>query len=178
MLWSQCDICLEVRTKEWSSIPFWTLELSIFLRTKSTLLLCSSCLSQVKKVEWALPSWHINGLIYWLLTKGPIIFQWTLLMPWLMQFVISRVSRKGELIHTHEPSYLPIKLKSSFIVFKIGGLLVVSHDQYFVSKTCNELWVVEEGKASRFEGTFDDYKLHTAKKTQKRVEESVKKLSR
>ena len=57
-----------------------------------------------------------------------------------------------------------------------GGLLVVSHDQYFVTKTCNELWVVEEGKAARFEGTFDDYKLHTAKKTQKRVEESVKRL--
>lgn len=54
--------------------------------------------------------------------------------------------------------------------------MVVSHDQYFVSKTCNELWVVEDGKALRFEGTFDDYKQHTAKKTKKRVEESVKKL--
>ena len=58
-----------------------------------------------------------------------------------------------------------------------GGLLVVSHDQYFVSQTCNELWVVEEGKATRFDGTFDDYKAHTAKKTKKRVEENVKKLS-
>lgn len=57
-----------------------------------------------------------------------------------------------------------------------GGLLVVSHDQYFVTKTCNELWVVEGGKAVRFEGSFNDYKLHTAKKTKKRVEESVKKL--
>ncbi len=83
-----------------------------------------------------------------------------------------------ELFDTLEPlSFLPIKLTSSSAV-SIGGLLVVSHDQYFVSKTCNELWVVEEGKASRFEGTFDDYKLHTAQKTKKRVEESVKKLSR
>ena len=65
---------------------------------------------------------------------------------------------------------------SSPLLLGLGGLLVVSHDQYFVSKTCNELWVVEEGKASRFEGTFDDYKMHTAKKTKKRVEESVKKL--
>mmetsp|Transcript_15665 Transcript_15665/g.43388 ORF Transcript_15665/g.43388 Transcript_15665/m.43388 type:complete len:789 (-) Transcript_15665:3-2369(-) len=59
-----------------------------------------------------------------------------------------------------------------------GGLLVVSHDQYFVNATCNEIWIVEEGKASRFDGTFDDYKSHTAKKTRKRVEESVKKLGR
>mmetsp|Transcript_20559 Transcript_20559/g.44746 ORF Transcript_20559/g.44746 Transcript_20559/m.44746 type:complete len:790 (-) Transcript_20559:3226-5595(-) len=57
-----------------------------------------------------------------------------------------------------------------------GGLLVVSHDQYFVNATCKEIWVVEGGKAARFEGTFDDYKSHTAKKTKKRVEESVKKL--
>lgn len=58
-----------------------------------------------------------------------------------------------------------------------GGILVVSHDQYFVSNTCSELWVVDEGQATRFRGTFDDYKKHTAEKTQKRVEESVKKFA-
>ena len=58
-----------------------------------------------------------------------------------------------------------------------GGLIVVSHDQYFVSNTCTELWVVDTGVATRFRGTFDDYKKHTAEKTQKRVEESVKRLS-
>jgi len=58
-----------------------------------------------------------------------------------------------------------------------GGLIVVSHDQYFVSQTCNELWIVENGQATRFEGTFDDYKVHTAKKTAKHVEVTVKKLS-
>ena len=57
-----------------------------------------------------------------------------------------------------------------------GGLIVVSHDQYFVSNTCEELWVVDSGKTTRFRGTFDDYKKHTAEKTQKRVEESVKRL--
>lgn len=58
-----------------------------------------------------------------------------------------------------------------------GGILVVSHDQYFVSKTCSELWVVHEGIASRFRGDFDEYKKHTATLTQQRVEESVKKIS-
>jgi ATP-binding cassette subfamily F protein 3 len=57
-----------------------------------------------------------------------------------------------------------------------GGLMVVSHDQYFVSNTCTELWVVDDGQATRFRGTFDEYKAHTAEKTRKRVEESVKRL--
>jgi ATP-binding cassette subfamily F protein 3 len=58
-----------------------------------------------------------------------------------------------------------------------GGVLVVSHDQYFVSKTCSELWVVHEGHAKRFRGDFDEYKEHTAKLTEKRVEESLKRMT-
>ena len=57
-----------------------------------------------------------------------------------------------------------------------GGLMVVSHDQYFVSNTCTELWIVDGGKVTRFRGTFDEYKAHTAEKTKKRIEESVKRL--
>jgi ATP-binding cassette subfamily F protein 3 len=58
-----------------------------------------------------------------------------------------------------------------------GGIMVVSHDQYFVSKVCRELWVVNEGVATRFRGDFDEYKRHTAELTQKRVEESVKRVA-
>lgn len=57
-----------------------------------------------------------------------------------------------------------------------GGLMVVSHDQYFVQKTCSELWVIEEGGATRFRGDFEEYKKHTAEATMKRVEESVKRM--
>eukprot|EP00520_Triparma_pacifica_P009556 CAMPEP_0118658744 /NCGR_PEP_ID=MMETSP0785-20121206/14735_1 /TAXON_ID=91992 /ORGANISM="Bolidomonas pacifica, Strain CCMP 1866" /LENGTH=738 /DNA_ID=CAMNT_0006551789 /DNA_START=78 /DNA_END=2291 /DNA_ORIENTATION=+ len=39
-----------------------------------------------------------------------------------------------------------------------GGVVVVSHDQYFITKTCGELWVVGDGEASRFRGSFDEYK--------------------
>eukprot|EP00587_Corethron_hystrix_P002761 CAMPEP_0113302490 /NCGR_PEP_ID=MMETSP0010_2-20120614/3283_1 /TAXON_ID=216773 ORGANISM="Corethron hystrix, Strain 308" /NCGR_SAMPLE_ID=MMETSP0010_2 /ASSEMBLY_ACC=CAM_ASM_000155 /LENGTH=758 /DNA_ID=CAMNT_0000156293 /DNA_START=133 /DNA_END=2406 /DNA_ORIENTATION=+ /assembly_acc=CAM_ASM_000155 len=53
-----------------------------------------------------------------------------------------------------------------------GGLIVVSHDQYFISSTCRELWVVGEGKAAKFRGGFSDYKKHTLEKTSKRVAES------
>lgn len=58
-----------------------------------------------------------------------------------------------------------------------GGIMVVSHDEYFVSRTCRELWVVHEGKATRFRGDFDEYKKHTSELTLKRVEESVKKVA-
>jgi len=57
-----------------------------------------------------------------------------------------------------------------------GGLVVVSHDQYFITNTCGELWVIGEGKATRFRGTFDKYKEHTLERTAKRVAQSVKSL--
>ena len=57
-----------------------------------------------------------------------------------------------------------------------GGVMIVSHDQYFVSKCCSELWDVHEGSATRFRGDFEEYKAHTAAITQKRVDESVKRI--
>ena len=36
-----------------------------------------------------------------------------------------------------------------------GGVMIVSHDQYFVSQCANELWVVESGQATRFRGNFE-----------------------
>lgn len=57
-----------------------------------------------------------------------------------------------------------------------GGLMVVSHDQFFVQQTCSELWVIEKGLATRFRGDFEDYKKFTAEATHKRVEESVKRM--
>ncbi|KAL7552334.1 hypothetical protein ACHAWF_015561 [Thalassiosira exigua] len=58
-----------------------------------------------------------------------------------------------------------------------GGLIVVSHDQHFITHTCGELWVVGEGKVARFRGDFNDYKKETLTRTAKRVAESVKNLS-
>lgn len=57
-----------------------------------------------------------------------------------------------------------------------GGVMIVSHDQYFVSKCCAELWDVSGGTATRFRGDFDEYKAHATEATQKRVEESVKRM--
>jgi ATPase subunit of ABC transporter with duplicated ATPase domains len=58
-----------------------------------------------------------------------------------------------------------------------GGLVVVSHDQHFITNTCGELWVVGDGKATRFRGGFNEYKAETMERTAKRVADSVKSLS-
>jgi ATP-binding cassette subfamily F protein 3 len=38
-----------------------------------------------------------------------------------------------------------------------GGVLIVSHDQYFVSKVANEVRVIDGGRVFRVE-SFDAYK--------------------
>ena len=58
-----------------------------------------------------------------------------------------------------------------------GGLVVVSHDQFFITNTCSELWVVGGGNANRFRGDFEQYKKETLERTAKRVAQSVKSLS-
>ena len=38
-----------------------------------------------------------------------------------------------------------------------GGVVLVSHDQYFVGRVAKEVWVVEKGTAKRAE-SFDAYR--------------------
>ena len=39
-----------------------------------------------------------------------------------------------------------------------GGLLVVSHDQYFLSALCDRIYVVDDCKVQQFDGDIDDYR--------------------
>ena len=39
-----------------------------------------------------------------------------------------------------------------------GGLLIVSHDQYFVSCVCDEIWYIKNGNMKKFYGDFDNYR--------------------
>lgn len=39
-----------------------------------------------------------------------------------------------------------------------GGVLIISHDQYFIKQVCKQIWVVKNHTIKSFEGTFDDYK--------------------
>ena len=39
-----------------------------------------------------------------------------------------------------------------------GGVVVVSHDVYFLQEVCTSLWVCDKGSVEHFDGTINDYK--------------------
>jgi ATP-binding cassette, subfamily F, member 3 len=45
-----------------------------------------------------------------------------------------------------------------------GGVLVISHDQYFISLVCQEIWVVEDQTVRSFDGDIQRYKKLTLSK--------------
>jgi ATP-binding cassette subfamily F protein 3 len=38
-----------------------------------------------------------------------------------------------------------------------GTLIIVSHDRYFISKTANKIWNIENGKIKEFNGDYDEW---------------------
>lgn len=38
-----------------------------------------------------------------------------------------------------------------------GTLIIVSHDRYFVSKTANKIWNIEDGEINEFNGVYDEW---------------------
>ncbi|XP_042487220.1 ABC transporter F family member 4-like [Macadamia integrifolia] len=57
-----------------------------------------------------------------------------------------------------------------------GGVVLVSHDSRLISRVCDdeeksEIWVVEDGTARTFPGTFDDYKEELLKEIKAEVDE-------
>jgi ATP-binding cassette subfamily F protein 3 len=50
-----------------------------------------------------------------------------------------------------------------------GGVIVVSHDQYFIQEVCKEIWVVGNGVVKQFNGPFEDYKRQAIIKNSKKT---------
>lgn len=48
-----------------------------------------------------------------------------------------------------------------------GGVLLVSHDQHFITSVCKEIWVIQNRKVTVFDGTFNDYKKSVVSKIRK-----------
>lgn len=44
-----------------------------------------------------------------------------------------------------------------------GGLLIISHDQHFITSICNEIWLVENETIKKFNGSFQEYKKKVIK---------------
>jgi ATP-binding cassette subfamily F protein 3 len=38
-----------------------------------------------------------------------------------------------------------------------GSLILVSHDRYFISKTANKIWEIEDGQIKSFKGSYDEW---------------------
>ena len=38
-----------------------------------------------------------------------------------------------------------------------GSILLVSHDRYFISKTANKIWEIDDHKIREFKGTYDEW---------------------
>ena len=48
-------------------------------------------------------------------------------------------------------------LSKALNAFK-GGVVVVSHDQFFISRVCKEQWTIRNQTIMRFNGEFKEYK--------------------
>jgi ATP-binding cassette subfamily F protein 3 len=45
-----------------------------------------------------------------------------------------------------------------------GTLILVSHDRYFISKTANKIWFIEEEKIKEFVGSYDEWVIWTTER--------------
>lgn len=70
--------------------------------------------------------------------------------------------KKPHIILLDEPSnHLDLDAVEALIqglVMFQGGILMVSHDEHLISGSVDELWVVSQGTATPFHGSFQDYK--------------------
>jgi ATP-binding cassette, subfamily F, member 3 len=59
-----------------------------------------------------------------------------------------------------------IKALSNALRNFAGGVLLISHDQYFIKRVCDEIWVIENAAVKTFHGSFDEYKKSQLAKLQ------------
>lgn len=48
-----------------------------------------------------------------------------------------------------------------------GTFILVSHDRYFISKTANKIWEIEDGKLLCFDGNYDEWEVFKRTKAEK-----------
>lgn len=50
-----------------------------------------------------------------------------------------------------------------------GTLILVSHDRYFISRTANKIWVIEDGLVKEFDGTYDEWVVYEQEKEKRKA---------
>lgn len=53
-----------------------------------------------------------------------------------------------------------------------GTLILVSHDRYFISKTANKIWSIEDGLVKEFDGTYDEWVVYEQEKEKRQSKET------
>ena len=57
-----------------------------------------------------------------------------------------------------------------------GTIILVSHDRYFISRTANKIWSIEDGQIKEFVGTYDEYVVFEEER-KKKLEAAAKQLA-
>ena len=72
------------------------------------------------------------------------------------------VRQKPNLLLLDEPTnHLDIEMREALteaLQDYAGALVVVAHDRYLLRATADELWLVDDGRLTRFDGDLDDYR--------------------
>jgi ATP-binding cassette subfamily F protein 3 len=50
-----------------------------------------------------------------------------------------------------------------------GTFILVSHDRYFISKTANKIWVIEDGLIREFAGPYDEWLIYEQEKEKRKA---------
>lgn len=50
-----------------------------------------------------------------------------------------------------------------------GTFILVSHDRYFISKTANKIWVIEDGLIREFNGSYDEWVIYEQEKEKRKA---------
>ncbi|GAA4468648.1 ABC-F family ATP-binding cassette domain-containing protein [Nemorincola caseinilytica] len=58
-----------------------------------------------------------------------------------------------------------------------GTLIIVSHDRYFISRTANKIWNIEEGKINEFVGGYDEWDVWHKDKIKREQAQPVQKAA-
>ena len=77
-----------------------------------------------------------------------------------MQFIIELAHHSVLDEPTNHLDMEAIQALAQALVDFSGGVLVISHDQYFIKQICNEIWLVQDQAVRRFNGDFDEYKKY------------------
>ena len=89
------------------------------------------------------------------------------------------IAMKGNFLMLDEPTnhldLQSVDMLSEALNKYQGTYILVSHDRYFISKTANKIWHIEEGQIKEFIGSYDEW-VRFEQEKEKRIAEKAKPI--